>query len=225
MHIEILRLGHRLPRDERISTHVALVARAFGASSITYTGQHDTGLETSVTRICTRWGGKRTTSTLQPAAEGASGTRRREDEPRSPDRRLGPKTSSTEFSITYEKNPFQVIKAKKKAGFLVIHLTMYGLPIHSKISEAKKHIKEEKDGKVLIVVGSEAVPGEVYWLADLNLAVTGQPHSEVAALAITLDRLMEGRELEGPRGGFDFDGKIEIEPAEKGKRIIERGPK
>jgi len=37
--IEILRLGHRKKRDARLSTHVALVSRAFGASKIYYSGQ------------------------------------------------------------------------------------------------------------------------------------------------------------------------------------------
>ena len=48
MHISVLRLDHRLPRDERITTHVALVARAFGASEMIYTGQYDSGLEKSI---------------------------------------------------------------------------------------------------------------------------------------------------------------------------------
>ena len=34
MVIEILRIGQRLVRDDRVTTHVALVARAFGASKI-----------------------------------------------------------------------------------------------------------------------------------------------------------------------------------------------
>ena len=32
--INVLRLGHRIGRDKRITTHVALVARAFGADKI-----------------------------------------------------------------------------------------------------------------------------------------------------------------------------------------------
>ena len=34
MKIEILRIGQRVIRDDRVTTHVALVARAFGASKI-----------------------------------------------------------------------------------------------------------------------------------------------------------------------------------------------
>ena len=34
MNIEVLRIGQRILRDDRVTTHVALVARAFGASKI-----------------------------------------------------------------------------------------------------------------------------------------------------------------------------------------------
>jgi tRNA (cytidine56-2'-O)-methyltransferase len=194
--IEILRLGHRLPRDERISTHVALVARAFGAGGVIYTGQHDAGLESSVSRICENWGG------------------------RTPDG--GP------FSIRHEKSAVSVIKAKKKEGFAIAHLTMYGIPLMQAMPQMRRH------ERLLVIVGSEQVPGEIYALADHNVSVTGQPHSEVAALAIALDRLVEGRELVASSGsgnpgaeagGFDFGGRIRIIPSPKGKRIIEDGGK
>ena len=55
--ITVLRLGHRLRRDPRISTHCALVARAFGAESIVYSGEKDSGLEKSVNTITSHWGG------------------------------------------------------------------------------------------------------------------------------------------------------------------------
>lgn len=177
MEIQILRLGHRLPRDERISTHVALVARAFGASGITYTGQHDSGLEESVKRICANWGGR---------------------------------TGNGEYGITYEKNPIKTIKEYKKNGFAIAHLTMYGMPLLEKIGEINKK------NKILVVVGSEAVPGEVYQLADFNVAVTNQPHSEVAALAITLNELNNGEMLKRD-SDLKFNGKIRVKPNERGK--------
>lgn len=179
MEIHVLRLGHRLPRDERISTHVALVARAFGARSIIYSGQHDSGLEQSVKRTCERWGGS------------AGG---------------GP------FPIRYEKSHRSLIKRFKKDGFTILHLTMYGLPLQKTLADLKTK------GKMLIVVGSEQVPREIYEFADLNVSVTSQPHSEVAALAIVLDRLQEGKELEG----FDFKGKIGIVPSARGKNVEKR---
>ena len=182
MLIEVLRLSHRLPRDERISTHVALVARAFGAGSVAYTGQHDQGLEDSVERICARWGAK--------AQDG----------------------SGKPFSIRYEKSAIQVIKSRKREGFSIVHLTMYGMPLMSKAQELMGQ------GKILIVVGSDQVPREIYELADFNVSVTSQPHSEVAALAIALDRLSGGRELIPA----DFSGQISIAPSEKGKDVREK---
>jgi tRNA (cytidine56-2'-O)-methyltransferase len=40
------------------------------------------------------------------------------------------------------------------------------------------------------------VPFDIYERADYNVGVTNQPHSEVAGLAVFLDRLFEGEELE-----------------------------
>ena len=54
----ILRIGHRLPRDVRTTTHVALVARALGARGMIYTGERDEGMENSVTQLSRKWGGK-----------------------------------------------------------------------------------------------------------------------------------------------------------------------
>lgn len=185
MEIAVLRLGHRLPRDERISTHVALVARAFGADQMIYSGQQDTGLETSVSRLVESWGGK--------------------------------------FSVRYEKNFRKVIKEHKKEGFTIVHLSMYSTPLPEALPRLKTENPKLKTGnrKLLLVVGSEAVPGDIFELADFNVSITSQPHSEVAALAIVLDRLMEGKELEKE---FDdrFKGKVRIEPSEKGKVIKTR---
>ncbi len=177
MKISILRLGHRLPRDERISTHVALVARAFGASGMAYTGQHDSGLEESVQRINSKWG--------------------------------------TEFRIEYAEKHSKIIKQHKADGYAVVHLTMYGKLLSDKITEIRKH------EKILVVVGGEQVPPDVYELADYNVSVTTQPHSEVAALAICLDRLHKGKELDA-EWQRQFNGKIKIEPSEKGKKMIEK---
>lgn len=183
MHIEILRLGHRLPRDERISTHVALVARAFGATSIAYSGQHDSGLEDSVKRICERWGSKAS-------------------------------SNSSDFSIAYERSAVPYIKSKRRDGFIVVHLTMYGMPLIEKVDLIRS---QGAQGKILVVVGSEQVPPEIYQLADYNVSVTSQPHSEVAALAITLDRLTGGEAL--GKAGLGFDGSISIIPSERGKNV------
>ena len=92
----------------------------------------------------------------------------------------------------------------------VVHLTMYGLPV----DEAAPRVPE---GDVLVVVGAEKVPPEVYQRADLNVAVGNQPHSEVAALAILLDRVFKGRMLQR-----DYqDAQIKVLPCERGKNVVE----
>lgn len=55
--IHILRLGHRPFRDQRITTHCCLVARAFGADKIIYSGEKDSKLEESIKKIVKNWGG------------------------------------------------------------------------------------------------------------------------------------------------------------------------
>ena len=41
----VLRLGHRIERDERATMHIFLTARALSASRAIYAGQRDTDLE------------------------------------------------------------------------------------------------------------------------------------------------------------------------------------
>src|SRR3989338_11618874 len=60
--IVVLRIGHRPGRDERVSTHCGLVARALGASSIIYSGEKDDSLLESVKNVVDRWGGRFTAS-------------------------------------------------------------------------------------------------------------------------------------------------------------------
>jgi tRNA (cytidine56-2'-O)-methyltransferase len=57
MDIVVLRLNHRRKRDTRITTHVCLTARAFGASKIYLTGDKDTKLIENVQSVVKRWGG------------------------------------------------------------------------------------------------------------------------------------------------------------------------
>ncbi len=174
--ITILRLSHRLPRDERITTHVALVGRAFGADSLVYSGDKDESFERSIAEVCKKWGGN--------------------------------------FPVSYVPDAIKWLKEKKKKA-KIVHLTMYGLPI----SEKEENISQwAKEGELILVIGSEKVPCEIYEIADLNLSVTLQPHSEVAALAIALDRIMRGEELTRE---FDkrFKG-IKIVPQARGKKLV-----
>ena len=103
------------------------------------------------------------------------------------------------------------IRDWKAAGGKVVHLTMYGINLPDIIGEIRPC------GKILVVVGAEKVPGEMYGLADYNVAVTGQPHSEIAGLALFLDRFFDGSEF-----SKDFPGaKIRIIPSRAGKKTEE----
>ena len=173
--VYVLRLGHRPLRDRRISTHVALVARAFGADGIIFADIVDRKIEEKIRDVVNRWGGK----------------------------------FKIEFGIPWKK----VIVNWKKKGGIIVHLTMYGENIET--SDVLERIKRSSTN-ILVVVGAEKVPAEVYKIADFNVAIGNQPHSEVAALAVFLDRLFEGRELTK-----EFKGaKIRIIPSPRGKKVI-----
>ena len=91
----------------------------------------------------------------------------------------------------------------------VVHLTMYG----QRIDEAMKKIPKNED--IMIIVGAEKVPPEVYQRADFNVSVGNQPHSEISALAIFLDRFTEGAALYDDR-----NGKMTVVPNERGKTVV-----
>ena len=55
--ITILRVGHRISRDKRITTHVALVTRAFGADKIIIDTE-DKKIEENIRSTFNRFGGK-----------------------------------------------------------------------------------------------------------------------------------------------------------------------
>ena len=55
--IVVLRWGHRPQRDVRLTTHVALAARAFGASGFILSDTFDEHLKASVEKVSSRWGG------------------------------------------------------------------------------------------------------------------------------------------------------------------------
>lgn len=105
----------------------------------------------------------------------------------------------------------KTIQEAKKEGRSVVHLTMYGLPIQDVVPRLR-----ELD-KILLVIGGPKVPGKVYHEADYNVAVTSQPHSEVAALAIALHEIQGGEEL---KRTF-HKSKLRILPSSRGKRVVE----
>jgi tRNA (cytidine56-2'-O)-methyltransferase len=113
------------------------------------------------------------------------------------------------FEITFIDDWKKLLRAKKKVA-KIIHLTMYG----ENINDVQGKIRQEEN--ILIVVGAEKVPREIYDYADYNVAVGNQPHSEISALAITLDRIQNGKQF-----GAKYDNaRLEIVPTKKGKRVI-----
>jgi tRNA (cytidine56-2'-O)-methyltransferase len=95
---------------------------------------------------------------------------------------------------------------------------MYGEPAQD-VEGAVRSAVLDRSEPLLIVVGSQKVPFEVYDAADWNVAVTNQPHSEVAGLAVFLDRLFEGSEL--AREWTDAEKRVV--PMETGKRVVDAG--
>jgi tRNA (cytidine56-2'-O)-methyltransferase len=55
--IVVLRLGHRIPRDLRVTTHVCLTARAFGADGLILADVVDTALDKTILDVRKRFGG------------------------------------------------------------------------------------------------------------------------------------------------------------------------
>ena len=89
----------------------------------------------------------------------------------------------------------------------IIHLTMYG----ETLDKAMEHI--DSTGDIMIVVGAEKVPRELYEMASINVGVGNQPHSEVAALGVFLHTLFDGK-----MPVFD-DGQMKIIPNPRGKTV------
>lgn len=170
--MKVLRIGHRPARDKRITTHVALVARAFGADGIVISTK-DSGIERTIRSVVSRFGG--------------------------------------EFQIESGVPWKQVLNSWHG---IKVHLTMYGMPL----DEAMPHIRG-KD--VLVIVGAEKVPAELYELADYNIAVGNQPHSEVAALALFLDRYYAGKAFDREFG----NARLRIVPSERGKTVVDERKK
>ena len=107
------------------------------------------------------------------------------------------------------ENPRHVVK---ETDLRVVHLTMYGENIAGWKEDRWQDLRSGPG--VLVVVGATKVPREFYELAHINAAVGNQPHSEVAAMAIFLDRLTQGEPL-----GRDLKGKVTILPQERGKEV------
>ena len=121
------------------------------------------------------------------------------------------RTWGGEFRTVLGASWRKTIQEAKKEGRWVVHLTMYGVPIQDVVQELRGL------GKLLVVIGGPKVPGKVYHEADYNVAVTSQPHSEVAALAIALHEIQGGEEL---KRTFQ-KSRLRILPSPRGKRVVE----
>jgi len=167
--LAVLRLGHRPGRDRRVTTHVALTARAFGANKI-FVANKDGNLVNSVNKLVDRFGGN----------------------------------FLIEDGVNWKKT------IRQWSG-TIVHLTMYGLPIDEILHKMPRN-------DLLIIVGAEKVPKDIFNLVHYNVAIGHQPHSEVAALAVFLDRILEGKGIR-----LNFNGKITVVPSKNGKKIIDSG--
>ncbi len=171
MTISVLRIGQRIVRDDRVTTHAALVARAFGASRI-YMSDINPDIVRTVRDVCKTWGGS--------------------------------------FEVEPTDSWRDILCDAKERGQTIVHLTMYG----SRIGDVADEIAA--NDSVLIVIGAQKVPRDVYDIADYNVAVGSQPHSEIAALAVALDRIQHGRQFDS-----EFpDAARKIVPTEHGKQVL-----
>ena len=118
------------------------------------------------------------------------------------------------FDIEIFENWKSIVKHWRNGGGKIVHLTMYGLNIDEVIDELRKC------DELLVVVGASKVPRELYEVSDYNVAIGNQPHSEIAALAICLDRIFNGKELTKQ---FD-DAKLKIVPSSNEKRVLNNSP-
>jgi tRNA (cytidine56-2'-O)-methyltransferase len=173
LEVSVLRIGHRFVRDDRITTHAALVSRAFGSNKI-YMTEVDDSIKETIATVGRRWG-------------------------------------KSDFNIEIIQDWKKLILEWKKNYGKVIHLTMYGILVDDIIGKIRN------ENKVLVVIGARKVPREVFELADYNVAIGNQPHSEIAALSIILDRIFKGSQLKKSFRG----GKLRIVPNGRGKHVME----
>jgi tRNA (cytidine56-2'-O)-methyltransferase len=168
--VSVLRIGHRAGRDPRLTTHLALAARAWGAERL-YLHPPDPALAERLEAVRQAWGGT--------------------------------------FSVVDAPDWRAVVRAFDGP---TVHLTMYGEALDRRLPSLRR------SRRLLIVVGGAKVPADLYRRARWNVAVGHQPHSEVAALAVLLDRLGGVPARTAWRGA-----RRTIVPQRRGKKVRSRG--
>ena len=169
--VSVLRLGHRRERDKRITSHLGLTARAFGADEVILAGEEDYSALETWNSVSERFGGS--------------------------------------LECRFEPKPMSWLRRFAHSG-TVIHLTMYGKSWREVTGQIPK------DKPAVIVVGGTKVPAEVFSIANHNVSIGNQPHSEVAALGVFLESWLGPLEESSKFVG----GEIEVVPSERGKRVI-----
>jgi len=168
--VSVLRVGHRVGRDPRLTTHLALASRALGAERM-FLEPPDPDLASRVAALGRGWGGS--------------------------------------FEVLGVDDWKKVVRLFEG---LVVHLTMYGQPLERALPRLRR------SPAILLVVGGAKVPPDLYRLAGVNVAVGHQPHSEVAAVAVVLERLLG---IPGP--GRLPGAKRHVVPRARGKKVVVRG--
>ena len=171
--VTVLRYGHRPGRDDRVTTHVGLTARALGADRVVFPDNASGSAET-VRSVTDRFGGP--------------------------------------FTVECRSDQRAFVREWDGA---IAHLTMYGEPVQDVVGAVRDRVGG--GDPLLVVVGGEKVPWALYEQATVNVAVTNQPHSEIAGLAVFLDQLFEGRELD--REWVDADRRVV--PEATGKTVVD----
>ena len=172
-------MGYRLGRDPRITTHLALVARALGANRFLFSGDEDERLAENIGSVNQRFGGN--------------------------------------MLVEHVKSPMAWLRKFVGEGMdgnppgIAVHLTMYGASYRSVTPTICR------DRPLVIIVGGAKVPAEVFQVAQYNLAVGNQPHSEVAALALFLDGWSGTGSTERVLDG----GELIINPSNTGKDVTD----
>jgi tRNA (cytidine56-2'-O)-methyltransferase len=165
--VSVLRVGHRVGRDPRLTTHLALAARALGAARM-YLHPPDPDLAARVGDVVRDWGG--------------------------------------DFEVVGTDDWKKVVRSFDGR---VVHLTMYGLPVGPRLARWRA------SRRLLLVVGGAKVPPDLYRLADENVAVGHQPHSEVAAVAVVLASI---RGVPGPKP--PSGARRAVVPRARGKKVV-----